>query len=154
MHWNPICSMAVALVAMSAVLATAGEARPVAKLYVATNGNDAWSGRLPAPNAGNTDGPLASLEGARNRIRVYKTRLGEIVRDVAEPTIAVVGAGFTGIELALELRDRLLVHGADGAAERLRIVLTDRAETIGPDQCPNPRSNLLVEASLSVTPIS
>jgi len=61
----------------------------------------------------------------------FDRRLGEIARGVAEPTIAVVGAGFTGIELALELRDRLLVHGADGAAERLRIVLIDRAETVG-----------------------
>jgi NADH dehydrogenase len=61
----------------------------------------------------------------------FDRRLGEIARDVAEPTIAVVGAGFTGIELALELRDRLLVHGTDGAAERLRIVLIDRAETVG-----------------------
>lgn len=38
-------------------------------LYVATNGKDNWSGRLPEPNADWTDGPLATLVGARNRIR-------------------------------------------------------------------------------------
>ena len=38
-------------------------------LYVAPNGNDAWSGRLSAPNRRGTDGPLASLEGARSVIR-------------------------------------------------------------------------------------
>lgn len=38
-------------------------------LYVATNGNDNWSGRLPEPNADGTDGPLATLVGARNRVR-------------------------------------------------------------------------------------
>ena len=38
-------------------------------LHVATNGNDHWSGRLAAPNAGGTDGPLASLAGARDAIR-------------------------------------------------------------------------------------
>jgi len=38
-------------------------------LYVATNGDDAWSGRLPAPNEDLTDGPLASLAGARDMIR-------------------------------------------------------------------------------------
>jgi hypothetical protein len=38
-------------------------------LFVATNGNDAWSGTLPQPNVQRTDGPLASLEGARNVIR-------------------------------------------------------------------------------------
>ena len=37
--------------------------------YVATNGSDAWSGSLAQPNGQHTDGPLASLEGARNAIR-------------------------------------------------------------------------------------
>ena len=42
------------------------------ELFVATDGNDLWSGRLPAPNAGQTDGPLASLTGARDAIRRIK----------------------------------------------------------------------------------
>jgi len=33
--------------------------------YVAPNGNDLWSGRLPAPNSGNTDGPFATFDRAR-----------------------------------------------------------------------------------------
>jgi hypothetical protein len=33
--------------------------------YVAPNGNDFWSGRLAAPNANATDGPLASFDRAR-----------------------------------------------------------------------------------------
>ena len=37
--------------------------------YVSTQGNDAWSGRLPAPNPGRTDGPWATLEHARDEIR-------------------------------------------------------------------------------------
>src|SRR6185436_13796392 len=77
----------------------------------------------------------------------FDQRLGEVARDVAEPTVAVVGAGFTGIELALELRDRLVAHGADGAAERLRIVLIDRAETVGPELGPGPRTE--IEAALA-----
>ena len=40
--------------------------------YIATNGNDAWSGLLPAPNATATDGPFATLEAARNAIRSLK----------------------------------------------------------------------------------
>ena len=32
-------------------------------LYVALNGNDQWSGRLPAPNSAGTDGPMATLPG-------------------------------------------------------------------------------------------
>jgi hypothetical protein len=38
-------------------------------LYVSTQGNDGWSGQLPEPNATRTDGPLATLAGARNRVR-------------------------------------------------------------------------------------
>ncbi|HTN97999.1 MAG TPA: FAD-dependent oxidoreductase [Nordella sp.] len=69
----------------------------------------------------------------------FDRRLSEIARDVAAPTIAVVGAGFTGIELALELRDRLLAHGGEAAAERACIVLIDRADVVGPELGPGPR---------------
>ena len=41
-------------------------------IYVAVNGNDAWSGALPAPNDARTDGPFATLERARNAIRALK----------------------------------------------------------------------------------
>ena len=33
--------------------------------YVAPNGNDFWSGTLPAPNSTNTDGPFATFDHAR-----------------------------------------------------------------------------------------
>ena len=39
------------------------------ELYVATNGCDQWSGQLAAPNADGTDGPLATVRGARDRVR-------------------------------------------------------------------------------------
>ena len=39
------------------------------ELNVAPNGNDSWSGTLAQPNAGKTDGPLASLTGARDALR-------------------------------------------------------------------------------------
>ena len=38
-------------------------------LYVASNGNDAWSGTLPEPNAARTDGPLATLARAQAVVR-------------------------------------------------------------------------------------
>ena len=43
-------------------------------LYVATAGNDAWSGRLPEPNAAGTDGPLATIAAARDRVRELKAQ--------------------------------------------------------------------------------
>lgn len=40
--------------------------------YVAQDGNDAWSGTLPTPTPDRTDGPFATLEKARDTIRVLK----------------------------------------------------------------------------------
>src|SRR5579883_280838 len=37
--------------------------------YVAPNGRDTWSGKFPAPNAAQTDGPLATFAAARDRLR-------------------------------------------------------------------------------------
>lgn len=39
------------------------------QFFVATNGNDSWSGTLSAPNGGNTDGPFATLGKARDAIK-------------------------------------------------------------------------------------
>ncbi len=47
-------------------------------LYVSAQGNDAWSGRLPEPNAAKTDGPFATLVRARDAIRA--TRAGSALR--------------------------------------------------------------------------
>lgn len=41
-------------------------------LYVAPEGNDSWSGKLQKPNAEKTDGPLATLAGARDAVRRLK----------------------------------------------------------------------------------
>ncbi len=67
--------------------------------------------------------------------------------DATPIAVAVIGAGFTGIELALELRDRVAAHGAASAAEAMRIVLIDRADTVGSELGPNPRG--LIESALA-----
>ncbi len=41
-------------------------------LYVATDGNDAWSGALAAPAPDGTDGPVATIERARDIVRERK----------------------------------------------------------------------------------
>ena len=66
--------LGVAALTLGAALDTSIAAR--ADFYVATNGNDAWSGLLPAPTANATDGPFATLEAARNAIRSLKSRSG------------------------------------------------------------------------------
>jgi len=42
------------------------------QLFVATNGDDAWSGELAAPNPARTDGPFATLDRARDEARRRK----------------------------------------------------------------------------------
>jgi len=42
------------------------------KLYVSTTGNDSWSGKLSEPDQDKTDGPFATIEGARDAIRLLK----------------------------------------------------------------------------------
>ena len=41
-------------------------------LFVSPKGDDAWSGRLPAPNAGGTDGPFATLRRAKEAVHELK----------------------------------------------------------------------------------
>jgi len=62
-------------------------------LYVAPNGNDAWTGQRASVDKTRSDGPLASLEGARNRVRQIRA-----AGTVKEPISVVFAAG----EYALE----------------------------------------------------
>jgi hypothetical protein len=72
---------ACALLANSGVCRAAGAKLPAANpkpaetaFYVATNGNDGWSGKLAEPNQNRTDGPFASVARARNAVRAVVER--------------------------------------------------------------------------------
>ena len=60
----------------------------VKTFYVAKNGNDGWSGTLPAPDAQRSDGPFATLTAARDAIRVLKSG-----SDLMVPVIVYVRGG-------------------------------------------------------------
>ena len=65
--------------------------------YVATDGDDAWSGKLAEPNETKTDGPLASLQRAIEATRAAGT---------AMPRRIVVGSGtYYGVAVKLDDRD-------------------------------------------------
>ncbi|MFE7270938.1 NAD(P)/FAD-dependent oxidoreductase [Streptomyces sp. NPDC057623] len=59
-------------------------------------------------------------------------------------TAVVVGAGFTGVELATALGERLeAISGARGATGEARVVLVDLADVVGPELGPGPRPAIL-----------
>lgn len=57
-------------------------------LHVAEDGRDDWSGALARPNADRTDGPLASLAGARDAVRRRRA-----ARPLTEPLEVRIAAG-------------------------------------------------------------
>jgi hypothetical protein len=64
-------------------------------LHVSPAGNDAWSGRLPQPDAARRDGPLSSLKGARDAIR----RLAPLT----EPVTVLIADGTYSLAVPLVL---------------------------------------------------
>ena len=55
-----------------AMISVAGPSAEQVTFYVATDGNDAWSGTLQTPNAAKNDGPFASPARARDAVRQLK----------------------------------------------------------------------------------
>lgn len=55
-----------------------------ADFYVATGGNDSWSGTLPAANANKTDGPFATIEKAQKAVRKLKVDVYKPKKDPVE----------------------------------------------------------------------
>ena len=61
---------------------------PEATFFVSKDGNDAWSGKLAAPNAERTDGPFATIARARDAIREMKAK-----QPLSEPVTVMVRGG-------------------------------------------------------------
>ena len=67
-----VCAVLLAAHAAWAGEEDAGSRQKIGTLYVAPDGNEAWSGTLANANGEKNDGPLATLEGARNAIRALR----------------------------------------------------------------------------------
>ena len=65
----------------------ASEDFSVADLYVSVDGCDTWSGRLSRPAADGTDGPLATLAAARDKVRLLKQA------DAQKDFLVMIGGG-------------------------------------------------------------
>jgi len=64
----------------------------------------------------------------------------------APATFVVLGAGFTGLELATEMRRRIAIHHGEAAAEAARVLLVDSAESVSGGLGEKPRQP--IEAAL------
>ncbi|MEU0075837.1 FAD-dependent oxidoreductase [Streptomyces sp. NPDC006332] len=70
-------------------------------------------------------------------------RLPERASSPGRYTAVVVGAGFTGLEIATALGERLrAIADRESEAEDVRVVLVDRADVVGPELGPGPRPNI------------
>ena len=69
-----ISAMLVLILVMTETVQAASLVKGRANFYVSSDGNDSWSGTLPAPNTANTDGPFATLTTARDAVRTLKNR--------------------------------------------------------------------------------
>lgn len=77
----------------------------------------------------------------------FERHLKATMPGLERPTIAIIGAGFTGIEIAMEMRGRIAAVSDEARAQGARIVLLERAEAVGPELGDNPRP--VIEAALA-----
>lgn len=89
---------------------SAGAAQEGLILYVSTDGNDSWSGALAHPNAARTDGPFASIAGARDAIRKLKSK-----NTLTQPVSVYVHGG------TYTLAEPLVFTDADSGTEKTPI---------------------------------
>ena len=88
-----------------------------ADIYVAPDGNDAWSGKLALPNAEKTDGPLATLGAAQKAVRAYR----QSAESNGKPTIVQIASGI------YELNEPLTFGPDDSGTADSRILWTAKA---------------------------
>jgi NADH dehydrogenase len=79
---------------------------------------------------------IDSLDGAR-KLDAHLRSLAGKPNTPGRNTLVVAGGGFTGIELAAELPERL--RGYLGADASPRVVILEQADAVGPDLGPVPR---------------
>jgi NADH:ubiquinone reductase (H+-translocating) len=81
-----------------------------------------------------------TMEGALE----LEAHLGQLPEGPGRFTAVVVGAGFTGLEMATELVDRLRAQAAAlGGTHDVRVILVERADAVGPDIGSGPRPAIL-----------
>lgn len=80
MRWLVFVAVGVALSVFLGVSVVRAQKQSSVTFYVAVNGNDSWSGRLPSPNRTKTDGPFATLKRALEAVKTLKEQQGGTLR--------------------------------------------------------------------------
>jgi len=80
LKWYSVCALALSFLWIQSAGAV--------NLYVSPDGSDNWSGKPAQPNGARTDGPLASLAGARDAVRNLKSK-----GPLAEPVRVIISDG-------------------------------------------------------------
>jgi len=78
--WLGLLAVGLWAVRSEGLMSVKQSGRAVA-FYVAPNGNDAWSGRLPSSNRSKTDGPFATLHRAVEAVRELKRQQGGVLKE-------------------------------------------------------------------------
>ena len=101
------------------------------------------AGSVSAPVPWGSDGgDTWSIDSLEDAVALDRHLAG--LADTPGPdTVAIVGAGFTGIELAAEMRGRLAEHIGPQRAEKTRILLLDAAATVSEELGAGPRPHIL-----------
>ena len=81
-------------------------------LFVATDGNDAWSGQLAASNADSTDGPLATISAARKAVRNLRSEQPDRNRPIV---VAIRGGTY-------QLQEPILFSPDDSGSEQAPVI--------------------------------
>ncbi|WP_327147821.1 NAD(P)/FAD-dependent oxidoreductase [Nocardia sp. NBC_01329] len=79
---------------------------------------------------------------AATKLDAHLHRLPDLPPGEGRFTAVVVGAGFTGLEIATELVDRLAALPRD-PGEQVRVVLVERSAAVGPELGPGPRPQII-----------
>lgn len=86
---------------------------------------------LPVPGAAAHGHDVDTFAGAQRFDAALKIRLAALPVGQAL-NVVVVGGGFTGIELAAEMRRRIAAHAGPAVAAAARVHLLERGATLGP----------------------
>lgn len=121
------------------ITAATGESKNVAyDRLVLTTGSRLF--RPPLPGLAEHAFAVDQLHEAV-QLREHLESLASKSETAARNTFVVVGGGFTGLEVATELPERL--RAIFGDQVRPRIIVVERADAIGPDLGPGPRPQIL-----------